>query len=233
MIGDPLAEAHILQAIYRLRYQVYVEEWGFEKPEDHPGGLETDAYDRHAIHIYAWCGQPVNVIGTARLILNSGLGFPIEQHFDLQNFPLDDGRNKIAEISRLSISKQYRRREIDRMIFSRGEADPRELVKQQNELDSLPGQEERRKCEHELIRDIYLLIYRESLKLGLTHWYAVMARGLQVMLGRWGIPFEQIGPARQYHGIRAPFVLSISTLEKCLMKKNPGLLELARQTVQD
>ena len=34
-----------LSDINRLRFQVYVNEWGFEKPEDHPGGVEQDDYD--------------------------------------------------------------------------------------------------------------------------------------------------------------------------------------------
>jgi len=57
-------------------------------------------------------------------------------------------------------------------------------------------QEERRKCEHELIRGLYLLIYRESLSLGLTHWYAVMARGLYVILRRLGIDFVRSARSR-------------------------------------
>ncbi len=32
----------MMEAIHRLRYQVYVEEYGYEKPEDHPDGLEKD-----------------------------------------------------------------------------------------------------------------------------------------------------------------------------------------------
>lgn len=231
VVGDQQREAHILEAIYRLRYQVYVEEWGFEKPEDHPGGLEIDVYDQHSLHVYACSGKRENIIGTARLILGSDLAFPIKLHFDIQDIPDEGSGTKVAEISRLSISKEYRRRAIDRVIFSLREGGSGNLDQPLAGLDAIGH--ERRKCEHELIRGLYLLIYRESIRLGLTHWYAVMARGLQVMLGRWGIPFKQIGPAREYHGVRAPFILRITELERSLKSVNPELLELARQVMDN
>jgi N-acyl amino acid synthase of PEP-CTERM/exosortase system len=218
---------HILEAVYRLRYQVYVNEWGFESPEDHPGGLEKDDYDEHSRHFYAYTGAEDNVIGTARIILGSKGVFPIEHHFNVCDFPPGTARHQIAEISRLAISKEFRRREIDQVIFNSGELPLKEL--EQNQEQTKSRKHERRKCEHELIRGIYLLTYHESVKLGLTHWVAVMAKGLQIILKRWGIPFEQIGPAKEYHGVRAPFLLSIRNLENNLEKKNPELLKFAKQ----
>jgi putative hemolysin len=44
----------IIEAVHRLRYQVYVEEYGYEKAEDHPGGLEKDKFDPSSILIAAW-----------------------------------------------------------------------------------------------------------------------------------------------------------------------------------
>ena len=219
--------ARVLEEIYRLRYQVYVKEWGFEDSKDHPDGLETDSYDQHSRHFYAYTGAEDAIIGTARLILCSDLTFPIEQHFEIHDLAENISRTKIAEISRLAISKDFRRRAIDRVIFSREASHLDELEQPQNLTKQI--ERERRKCEHELIRGLYLSIYRESLKIGLTHWYAVMARGLHVILSRWGIKFEQIGPAREYHGSRAPYLLSIRALESYLEEKNPELLKLARE----
>lgn len=224
---DHPQRAHILEAVYRLRYQVYVIEWGFESPVDHPGGLEKDGYDEHSRHFYAYTGAEDNVIGTARIILGSEGTFPIEHHFNICDFPPDTARHQVAEISRLAISKEFRRREIDQVIFSNGDIQLKELEQYQAQMKGL--EYERRKCEHELIRGIYLLTYHESVKLGLTHWFAVMAKGLQIILKRWGIPFEQIGPAKDYHGVRAPFLLSIKNLEDHLEKNNPELLKFARQ----
>src|SRR5713226_7485491 len=55
----------------------YVEEFGFERPEDHPNGLEMDPYDPYSIYVAALNGTE-EVIGTARLVLHSEHGLPIE-----------------------------------------------------------------------------------------------------------------------------------------------------------
>ncbi len=225
MVDDPGQQAHILEAIYRLRYQVYVNEWGFERPEDHPSGMEKDAYDDNSRHFYACRGEGGEIIGTARIILDCGLPFPIERHFTLDAAHQAIPRSRLAEISRLAISKDFRRRAIDQVIFSQDDS-----LCSQVETDPAMKRalkDERRKCEHELIRGIYLLLYQESLRLGLTHWYAVMARGLHVTLGRWGIEFQQIGPAQDYHGVRAPYLLSIDDLTRSIAARNPELLKMA------
>ncbi len=33
---DRVESEALLQELYRLRYEIYVNEFGFEKPEDHP-----------------------------------------------------------------------------------------------------------------------------------------------------------------------------------------------------
>ena len=226
IVEDQLDNAKLFEAIYRLRYQVYVKEWGFETPEDHPEGLEKDVHDRHSRHVYAYTGAEDNVIGTARIILPSDSLFPLQENFDIDDRLFRNQEHKVAEISRLAISKDFRRRAIDRLIFNKDKTDSEDLAQYQKMKNI---ENERRKCEHELVLGIYLLIYRESIKLGLTHWCAVMARGLYVILARWGIPFNQVGPEKEYHGIRAPYVVSLKDLETNLERKNPDLLQLARQ----
>ena len=68
--GDPL-----LNEVYKLRYKVYCDEWRFEKPEDHPGGMERDDYDSHSLHFYAHAHNSDVLIGTARIILASARFF--------------------------------------------------------------------------------------------------------------------------------------------------------------
>ena len=214
----------VLQDIYSLRYQVYVNEWEFEAPEDHPVDLEYDDYDPHSVHFYVRCKSDGKVIGTIRTILNSDLGFPIERHFVLTERPKCIDKDTVGEISRLAVSKEYRRRAIDNSLFEAGPFLPNTLPRYMDD-----GRDIRRNCEHELVRGLYLLLYRDSKQRGLTHWYAVMVKGLYVILKRWGIPFHQIGAARDYHGLRAPYLIDIETVEKTLEKKNPDLLEEARR----
>ena len=86
------------------------------------------------------------------------------------------------------------------------------------------GRDFHRHCEHEIIRGLYLSLYIDSKQRGLTHWYAVMAKGLFVILKRWGISFVQVGPAKNYHGYRAPYLVGIDSVEEALKKANPDLL---------
>ena len=213
----------LLKQIYALRYQVYVNEWKFETPNEHPFGREMDEFDKHAVHFFASDRLDEKVVATSRIILNSDLGFPIEKYFDIEPLGGDIDKDRVGEISRLAVSKEYRQRAIDKGIFGTGDYDPSHIPRY---MDS--GRDYRRHCEHELVRGIYLSIYRDSIERKLTHWYAVMSRGLYIILKRWGIYFRQIGPEREYHGLRAPYFVSIANVEASLEKHNPLLLADAR-----
>lgn len=215
-----------LSSVCRLRYQVYVNEWGFEKAEDHPGGLEQDEYDQHSIHLYACAKHSEDVVGAARLVLGSERSLPIEDHFSIKHLPQGVRREQTAEISRLAISKEFRCRIIER-LFSGAE---QENGKQKHLLRE-NIRDFRRRCEHQLVRGLYLNLYRECKNRELTHLFTIMSKGLHTILKRWGINFEQIGQSRDYHGIRAPYLISIKDIERSLFRNNPSLFHEAQQVV--
>lgn len=105
-----------LQKVFRLRYKVYCREWGFEKPENNPGGLETDEYDKNEVHFYAKNTKGKGV-GTVRLILESPEGFPIDKHCTINAEEHRISRSSLAEISRLAIRRDCRRRRENRLIY--------------------------------------------------------------------------------------------------------------------
>ena len=78
-------ENDVLKDTFRMRYEVYVDEFGFENETDHPGGLETDEYEKESIH-FACLNETDSVVGTIRLVLHSDKGFPIE-HAAKLSFP--------------------------------------------------------------------------------------------------------------------------------------------------
>ena len=102
----------VLKDTFRMRHEVYVEEFGFERKEDHKDGLETDEYEDDSIH-FACLNETDSVIGTLRLVLDSDKGFPIEHAVETEFIGEKPDRGKIAEISRLTISKDLRRRAED------------------------------------------------------------------------------------------------------------------------
>ena len=215
-----------LSTVYQLRYQVYVNEWGYEKAEDHPGGIEQDEYDQHSIHLCACAKHSEDVVGAARLILGSEKSLPIESHFSINQLPTGVRREQTAEISRLAISKEFRCRALDRVFSGAEQGAVKHMHLMKENIRAL-----RRRSEHQLVRGLYLSLYRESKNRELTHLFTIMSKGLHMILKRWGINFEQIGPAREHHGIRAPYLIVIDEIERSLQRNNPALFYEAQQVL--
>lgn len=206
-------DTELLTEIHRLRYKTYCEEWKFERPEDHPGGLEIDEFDKYSIHFAGIADGAV--IGTVRIIFDSKMGFPIEEHCKITVDLSHIQREKTGEISRLAVSKEYRRRMEDRFLFE----DDLESFSEKPKI-----QMERRKRQ-EIVMGLYKCIYIESKKRGLTHWFAVMTKGLYLLLKRMGILFLHIGPEVNYHGLRTPYLGSIEYMETEFSRINPDLFK--------
>lgn len=113
--------AEELDEIYRLRYRAYCLEKNFEPKELFPNFTENDEYDSHSIHLTV--KTKMQVIGTARLVLNSPIGFPLEKYCQLNFSDLGINKNQTAEISRFTINKEffktsdYRRQKVLLVLF--------------------------------------------------------------------------------------------------------------------
>ena len=226
-MGDPRMEE-----LFRLRYQVYVTECEFEAQEDHSDGRETDDYDEHSSHFCAIVFDPESpdpprIIGTVRMILGFSEGLPdhkmpIESHcpfWEDEVQRLESLRKegvKFAEISRLAISKDFRKREIDKAIYSQRDFDFQQVRR---------VHEQRRQFEGLIVLGLYQCIYQESLRLELKHWYGVMVKGLSGLLRRWGVFWDAIGEPVEYHGLRIPYIADIEKNAQGWVTRNPLLLE--------
>jgi N-acyl-L-homoserine lactone synthetase len=97
----------MMEEVYRLRYEVYCLDCGFEDPADYPDGLEQDEYDPHSVHFIAY--HPTHgIVGTVRLVLDSPLGFPLERYCRVDGEAKRLQRPRLAEISRLAVKKAWR-----------------------------------------------------------------------------------------------------------------------------
>jgi N-acyl amino acid synthase of PEP-CTERM/exosortase system len=208
------------RAIYRLRYQIYVEEFGFERPEDHPCDLEVDPYDAHAIYMAA-LDATEQVVGTARLILHSKDGFPIEHAVNLQYSGEKPPPERTAEISRLAVASSYRRRAEDGQYgvesylkVSQGGVLP--------DIGVIPEEYARRQ-RPAIMLGLCALIWQTSKRLGLTHWYMISEKKLWNTLYKYGMLFHQIGEPVEYHGIRIPYMIPLAEFEDHLRCANPPL----------
>jgi N-acyl-L-homoserine lactone synthetase len=95
---DQVTDPKELEAVFRLRYEVAVEE-GWAEPEQMPGGLERDEYDDDAVQVAAWDGD--RLAAAQRLVFpRDDRRLPTEEAFDLTVEPagsaLDVGRTAIA-----------------------------------------------------------------------------------------------------------------------------------------
>ena len=206
--------------VYRLRYQVYCLECGFENSADFPEQMEKDAYDDASVHFGIFQEDTSDMIGTARLVLPSVKEFPIEKGMRIDPSLLPDfDRNRIGEISRLAISKKFRKRIIDAALYSEKRIDI---------YDEKRIEQRRKRFESQLVAGLYQCIYLESVKHGLTHWYAAMAKGLYFLLRRWGVVWQSIGPEMNYHGLRSAYISSIVENVAMAQKRYPAMLTKPR-----
>lgn len=96
-----------LEAIYRLRYEVYCVEKSFLPAENFPDGTEKDELDEHSVHFVAYednCHK--ELMGYFRLILPNHHGFPVESHFELLE-PIANHDTSV-ELSRLVVEPSAR-----------------------------------------------------------------------------------------------------------------------------
>ena len=196
----------LMEAAFALRYQVYCLERQFEDPAKQRGRLETDQFDRHAVHSLLFHRSCDEAIGTARLILPEARpnSLPIQQL--LKNNGLNAGdyfpSDATAEISRFAVSREFRRRDL--------------------------GPEERLSAEADRERRSYLpclglvqILLRQSIDLGIEYWGAVMEPQLLRWLAMLGICFEPIGPMVSHHGLRQPSYCHLPTMLRELAEAKP------------
>lgn len=204
-----------IEDVFRLRYQVYCTEWGFEDPADYPDGLERDKYDDYSVHFGAYLEGTDEIVGTTRIIVDPPFDMPIEKNFSFDRKISSLRPGRIGEISRFAVSKQFMRRVADKALMGADVEIP----------DDRFVKDERRRLSNDMIAGLYKCIWNESQELELTHWYAGMAKSLYLILRRWRIVFNQIGPEADYHGLRGPYLGSIAETRKSLQRRNPRLLE--------
>ena len=213
---------NLKNAIYRLRYKVYVEEFGFEKAEDHLDGYEIDEYDPHSIH-FAALNENQDVIGSARMILNSEKGFPIEHAAKITFIGERPAPDKIIEISRLVVSKDPGGLKEDGFHGMKSYPD---RTKREILANNVPIPEGYQKRKRALIAlGLYRLVYQTTKRMGITHWYMISEKKLFCALKRVGFLFYQMGEPVNYHGIRVPYLGILEDIDQYQLSHTPHLFK--------
>jgi N-acyl amino acid synthase of PEP-CTERM/exosortase system len=201
--GDALQEA------LRIRYQVYCVEHAFENPADHPDGCERDAFDSHSLHSLLIHRASGKAVGTTRLVMpvqrDLERSFPLQQvcgQFD--QLPLD----RTAEVSRFSISKQFRRRQGNMPT------------------EGHDSSQERRSMAPLMSLGLIQSLVSMSAEHGITQWCATMDPTLLRLLAAMSIRFEPLGPLVRYHGTRQPCYCEVGPMLRRVKDEQRPLWEV-------
>ncbi len=205
-------------SVQALRYAVYCLECKYLDAAKFPAERETDEHDPHSVH-FAATNERKEMVATLRLVRDSPVGFPMEQHAgtllpEFHALP----RNKTAEISRLILAKSYRRRANDG-LYGQELGDPDKDAQAQAEATY-------RRSQYPLILfGLFKEMYLESVNMGLEYWVAAMESGLQRMLSKFGLGLVQVGEPMSYYGEVIPYYASIRQLEQFLMGSRPDVFQ--------
>jgi len=215
VIGDE--DEELRDAAFRLRYQVYCIENPFEDPADNPDGRERDAYDARADHCLLLHLPSHTWAGAVRLILPNRAA--PEHSFALQEVCFDpiisDPERfpvlEMGEISRLCISKFFRRRQGDSLFPA-------------NNNPETNG--DSRRVIPNMTLGLFEGLVRISLERGIWYLCAVMEPTLLRLLARLGMHFELIGPLVDYHGRRQPCFLKLDTFLEQVRAERPDVWDV-------
>ncbi|MDO9425138.1 MAG: PEP-CTERM/exosortase system-associated acyltransferase [Methylobacter sp.] len=212
----PAISDELKHEVYKLRYQVYCVEMGFQNPEEFPEGIEFDEYDPHSSH-YLIRHRGLGIyIATTRLILpdanNREKPFPMEKHSQIDNVNLlkTMPRHNLAELSRFCVSKEFRRRKNEQQLLTTIDAVDLEIIFEQEE----------KMISSHLTLALFACAIKMSSENNIHYWYAIMEPALMRVFSALGIHFVGIGPLVDYHGLRQPCVIKVDELLDSVAKKD-------------
>jgi len=198
------------QEIYRVRYRVYCDEFGFEDGGQYSDKAECDEFDDYAIQCLVSHRSSGIPAGCVRLVPASvGITYhllPFEKFCaaGLDNdylHGLGMDRGSICEISRLAVDGSFRQRSGE-TITRLGKHNAMDFSHHEGRTFSLVAVAG------------YLATTALTAITGRTNMFAMMEPFLPDVLHKAGIEFQRVGQDVDYHGVRAPyFIKTESVLE--------------------
>lgn len=192
---------------YRIRHQVYCEELKFEQVQSE--GLESDEYDHHSLHLLIRSLRTNEFIGCTRIIHpqleNPHYPLPFEKTCStvLERSIIDPKklpRRSIAEVSRLAVITNYRRRKDERnSSIGLSDEDFGSTLKSRSQLPRFPY--------------IPLGLYFGTTELarlnGIKTLFVLTEEKLANHLNKLGFGLQFIGKDINHRGRRIPSMMSV------------------------
>lgn len=197
-----------IEQAFRLRYQVYCLEQGFEPPESFSSGMERDRYDSFAHHSLLVDKASALPLGTVRLILPAATpdwveDLPVadyaaaESIAELERLPA----GSTAEVSRFAIARMARQKSRRSLAGEDGAA-----------LESRRDTPWRDKLRPYMSLGLIRGLVRLSVEKGITHWCLAAEPTLLRRLRSFGLHFKAAGPLVDHRGLRQVCYAELKTL---------------------
>jgi N-acyl amino acid synthase of PEP-CTERM/exosortase system len=192
------SSAELRDEAFHIRHKVYCEELAFEPVRS--DARERDEHDDHAEHILIRTVEGRVAVGCARVIIPAAADYilPVERTaaWRAERPLLDqDGRPRAAELSRLAVVRQFRRRagEQSRAI-NLSEADFGTPL--QPRFPHIPV-------------GLYLGALAIACERSVATLVVLTEAHLAKHFGRLGVRLEQVGDAVEFHRLRAPYAMQV------------------------
>lgn len=212
----------LLDDVFRLRYQVYCLERGFENATEYPDGRERDDDDSRSTHFLVLFkparGTENTAVGTVRLILpRPGADLPVLKLLpDQERRKFDLPSESTAEVSRFAVARTFRRCLAEDLGHSLKDT-PKAVNSTRRFLSLL---------NFWLIRAVGTMTANE----GITHIVAMMEPTLLRLLRPLGIVFHPMGQIVEHHGLRQPGWAAMANITDHFRRCRPDLWQLAFNT---
>ena len=110
-----VTDPETLKRIHRFRYRIWCEELGYTIPNRER--YESDQYDRYCDQFMALDSKG-DICASMRLIHHSPVGYPTENAIELPEEARIYPRNKLGEMSRIFIHRDYRNMKDTRILIN-------------------------------------------------------------------------------------------------------------------
>jgi N-acyl amino acid synthase of PEP-CTERM/exosortase system len=183
-VGDVICSPDQVAECQEIRFRVYCRERRFLRASDYPGEIEQDEFDPVSTHLGVF-GLHNELLGTARIVHNSELGFPLER-YAATRVP-EKISATTGEVSRLAVP-----RSASRQYLRTGASH----------------------CGSGWVSvKLYQVVYAVAKRKGLTHLIAAMEPALVRVCASFGIGWQPIGAAVNYGGLVRPYIISLEAFD--------------------
>lgn len=202
----PALDTRSRDEVYFVRHDVYARELGFEPVR--ADQRETDRYDQHALHcIVRTNDDNVRPVGCARIVMTDPLDrtrplpFEVACKDSLDRSIVDPAllpRDRIAEVSRLAVMGEFRRR--------RGESTrPVSLTAQDSAgspISRFPN----------IPVSLYFGAVALAQRAGIEYLFTLTEPRLAQHFARGGVNIQTIGAPIEHRGLRVPSLMRVSEM---------------------